>query len=548
MKNAVVTALLRTKEERGEVSAADVRDAVRVLGCSERTVWRWVQRGGVPASQRKRWEPDPEYRTLLMRHGGSIADLRNSLAAAGKETVSTRTMQRAFAREYPTALLTFARQGYDAAAAQLPTSRMPDLEVNEEWSMDDTQLPVWCVLPSGRVGKAQMQGIIDGCTRYILSVVVSPYTFRTDDAVENLATAMAGHYTEDGVFIGGKPQALRTDRGSIFVTRATSMGLVTEKIARRYSAPYTPQQNGKIERWHRYKSVFKHLPGFDWSDYKQGDRRKKVEPPAADGLLTFEELAVEVLKAVRHYNTQRVHSAHGLTPQDCWEREVSLNPDLVRQVDGVALRASMRQEDARMLRRRRIEWDNRTYNLHPQSVQDSDEDELAIERRRALIDAAEQSKVTFRYLPDRYQYVSVYNGRGEYLGDAVWDKYQSVAQAGETAQTRRRHINTMTAHLEEIAKRDLIAIAARRQMVLDELEAERADHRQYDAPENEPDIVDASEAEPGTPADPGGRKSRTAKVPSKDKAGGKQTLRERTEAKRRSDATDAATWTRAATG
>ncbi|GAA4372836.1 hypothetical protein [Nocardioides caricicola] len=544
LKDAVLATLLRTKEEHGEVRAADVRDAVKVLGCSERTMWRWLQRGCAPTRHRKRWEPNPEYSKLLIRHGGSIAELREALVADGKETVTARTMQRAFAREYPTALLTFAREGYQSAQAQLPTSAMPDLALNEEWSMDDTQLPVWCLLPSGEVGKAQMQGIIDGCSRYILSLNLSPFTFNTEDAVENLATAMAGHHTENGVFIGGKPRALRTDRGSIFVARATSMGLVTEKIERRYSEPYTPQQNGKIERWHRYKQEFRKLPGFDWTSFKQGDPRKAAVPPPADALLTFEELVVEVAHAVRRYNTEREHSAHGMTPVACWEREVAASPDLVQPVDGIVIRAAMRQQDERKLLRRRVKWDKRHYNLHPQSVMDTDEHDEVIERRRRLIDAAEGRDVTFRYLPGRIEYVSVYNSRNEYLGDAVWDKIQTVAQAGETAQARRRHIKTMVLDLEAIAKADAEAVAARRQRVLDELVAEGLDYSQYDE--------DSAAAVPGGPGDPqAGRSSRTAKTKSakktKEKAGkpaAAPTARQRAEAQRRQDAVDASTWTR----
>lgn len=412
MKNAVFSALLATKNEHGEVPSADVRDAVRVLGCSERTVWRWLQRGSVPDRERGCWTPDAEYRTQLLRHGGSIADLREALVDAGKEKVSTRTMQRGFSREYAAAYLTYTRKGFQAAQALLPTSAMPDLAVNEEWAMDDTQLPVWCILPNGEIGKAQMEGIIDACTRYILGLVVSPYTFNTEDAIENLASAMAGHQTESGVFIGGKPKSLRTDRGSIFVAEATSMGLVAEKIERRFSEAYTPQQNGKIERWHRFKSRFKQLPGFDWTDYKQGDPRKAAVPPPKSELLLFEDLVVEVAREVRRYNTERVHSAHDMTPEQCWEHEVAANPDLVRPADGVAIRAAMRQTDTRVLRRRRIEWNKRQYNLHPQSVQDPDETDDVIARRRKYIDAAEGKKVTLRFLHGRVEYVSVYNARG----------------------------------------------------------------------------------------------------------------------------------------
>ena len=149
--------------------------------------------------------------------------------------------------------------------------------------------------------------------------------------------------------------------------------------------------------------------------------------------------------------------------------------------------------------------------------------------------------MTFRFLHGRFDYVSVYNARNEYLGDAVWDKIQTVAQAGETAQTRRGHIKTMTLDLERIAELDAEAVAANRARVLAELAAEGSDYRHYD------DDEDAPVPAPGTPGGTSHRKSRTAKKkPVKRKAGsaGTPTPAQRAAEQRRKDAADAANWSR----
>lgn len=552
LKCAVLTALLRIKEEHNEVPAASVREAVTVLGCSERTVWRWLKRGSVPDLKRSVWAPKDEYRSLLLRAGGSIKELNQELVASGKETVGPRTMQRGFSRELGTVQLTFARNGFKAAQGQLPTSAMPDRAVNDEWSMDDTQLPVWCILPSGEIGKPQLQGIMDACTRYIVSLNLSPYHFNTEDAVENLANAMVGHYSTNNVFIGGKPRALRTDRGSIFVTRATSLGLIASDIERRHSAPYTPQQNGKIERWHRFKRLFKKVPGFDWSDYKQGDPRKAAEVPPLKELLTFEEVVAEAARIVRGYNTKRVHKAHKMTPEACWEHEVAANPNLVVAVDAVAVRAAMVQSKDRLLRRGRVEWETRIYVLHPQSVLTPDEDSDVIDRRRRLIDATEGKHVNIKFLQSRVEHVSVYTRSNEYLGDAVWDKIQTIEQVGEISNRRRQHIKTMTLDIENIAHADAEAVAARRKEILDSMDAGDAVYDQYDDTDDGNDAVESGPVGDPTP----GRKSRTKKATTtktSKKTGAKNppgapTARQRAEERRRAEVKEAADWRRDLTG
>ncbi|MDN4161128.1 hypothetical protein [Nocardioides abyssi] len=576
VKEAVLQTLVKRKAEQGSISARDVRDAARVLDCAPRTIWRWVAAGKVPTGERGRWTPTSEdfkkragktFEELLLQHG-SIAEVRFQLNKQGNAPVSTRTMQRAVARTMPTWDVVYRTKGAEAARGLLPTSRMPDLGVNDEWSTDDTQLPLWCVLPNGSIGKAQLQGVMDGRSRYILSTLILPFIINTEDAVENIANAVQGHYTTNGVFVGGKPKRLRTDRGSNFTAEATSKGLVEYGVNRVHSAPYTPEQNGKIERWHQFKGRLKHLPGFDWNEWKRNDKRKASEPPSRDGLLTFEELQVEVLKAVREHNVERVHSAHGMTPEACWEQEVSLHPDAVVLADSASIRAAMRQTDTRVLRRQRIAYDKKFYNLHPQSVAGgADEDPDVIKKRARLGMAAEGQKVTLRFLHGRAEYLSVYNRHNEYLGDAVWDELQTVAQAGQTAQRRREAIKVMEATIENIAVANVAAVAARRAEALAAAEPGKEQYDAYDQPDN--DRTDETRgsgdsSDGSTPADGGEyeggagpveaaaaagiaiRKSRTARTKSAAAAGAAKppTRAEQLKEQERKDAIAAATWTR----
>lgn len=464
LRDSVLAALLAMKDNEGAVPASAVREARAVLGYAytERTIWRWIQRREVPRWRRSAWTPKPEYREELLRCG-SVEELHHQLVEVQRiESVSVRTMQRAFQREFGTVAMTFIRSGYDAAHAKTPTTNMPVGDINEEWSMDDTQIPVWCILPGGEIAKPQLQAIRDRSSRLILTYVVSPYVMNTEDAVENIANAVSGRTTSNGVFVGGKPRALRTDRGSNFIHTATSLGLIAQKIDRRYSAPYEPQGNGAHERWHRtIKSWFKRVEGFDWSDYKKGDRRKAHEPPAVDQLVFFEELVAVAARKVHEYNTERVHSALGMTPEEYWERQALAEPESVQRADTVAIRAAMRQTMQRHLTRRRIQWENRFYNLHPQSVHEADEDPSVIERRLKRIRDAEGKEVAVRYLTNRVEYLSVYTLKGEYLGDAVWDKIQTREQAAETSAERREHVKTMKADMEALAIADAEGVAKR---------------------------------------------------------------------------------------
>ncbi len=86
-------------------------------------------------------------------------------------------------------------------------------------------------------------------------------------------------------------KAIRTDGGSEFGRKFTEY-LESLGIEHRKNAPYTPQHNGKIERYHR---TFKEKEAFFWSFYASVD-----------------ELNYRLSLWLHHYNFQMRHGGLGM--------------------------------------------------------------------------------------------------------------------------------------------------------------------------------------------------------------------------------------------
>jgi putative transposase len=250
MEAAVLATLLKIRARDGYVTNADVRRAAAVLECTTRRIRRAIARGYV-RQQRTRWNPDEDLTSRLIRGRGSVAGIHQELTDAGQAPqVSVRTMQRWFANHYDQRLLAGARGGEAAFRAVLPTFDRVALHRNDEWAIDHTLLPVW-VVHEGNVIKPWMTTVLDAATRMVMAVTITPAVPTTEESVETIAVAAEGFRTEDGVRVGGRPLTLHSDRGGDLVTRALTLGLAGEGIQRSFTEAYTPQQNGKIERWHR---------------------------------------------------------------------------------------------------------------------------------------------------------------------------------------------------------------------------------------------------------------------------------------------------------
>ncbi|MGY1615911.1 transposase [Geodermatophilus sp. SYSU D00691] len=449
---SVLATLLRIRDAHGQVSNRDVRIAADALQCSTRRIRRMLERGYV-CKPRERWKPEADPTIRLIRWQGSVSQVYDDLCEKGKEPgVSKRTMQRYFATDYDQRLLAGARGGYQALKAASPLFEREVAHRNDEWATDHTQLPNWVLLPDGTYAKPWMTTILDSATRMVLAFTISAYTPTTEESVETVAVAMEGYTTEDGEFIGGQPLTLHSDRGSDLATHAMTIGLIEHGTGRSFSEAYTPEQNGRIERWHRTvkREVCAGLPGFDRSDYRPNDPRREPTPVDPASMLPIEALRLEIAKALRRYNFERPHgSLNGLTPYEAW----CADPAEIRPADTQAIRASMTQELTRKVIRSRVRWDGRHYMMPATVVP---EESQAPEARKGMRwrQLVEGKDVRLRYFPSRVEFVEVYTLTGDYVGRAHWTKFLDASEAAQAAADRRALTRTLTTSLEEIAKAD----------------------------------------------------------------------------------------------
>ena len=164
----------------------------------------------------------------------------------------------------------------------------PTTRVNEMWQTDFTQLKVvgW--------GWYYLCNVLDDFTRYILAWKLST-TMATTDVQDTLDIALDWTGVTQ-VKVQHRPRLL-SDNGPCYVSQALKDYLQDHKIPHIRGAPYHPQTQGKIERYHRsMKNVVKlQTFYFPW------------------------ELQQAIADFVAYYNHHRYHEAlDNLTPADVY--------------------------------------------------------------------------------------------------------------------------------------------------------------------------------------------------------------------------------------
>jgi transposase InsO family protein len=456
---SVLRTLQRIRATHGYVSNRDVQRAADALGCSTRRVRRMLERGYVH-KPRSRWKPKTDLTVSLVRWEGSVAQLHQDLCNKGKDPgVSKRTMQRYFATDFDQRVRAAAKDGYSGLKAAWPVFDREVAHRNDEWAVDHTQLPNWVRLPDGTCVKPWLTTVLDAATRMVLAFTLSPYSPNTEVSVETVALAAEGFTTEDGVFVGGQPLSLHSDRGSDLATHAMTIGLIEHGTSRSFTEAYTPEQNGRIERWHGVikREVCPGLPGFDRTAWEPSDPRRDPTPRDPAALLDFAGMVLEILRAFRSYNFTRQHGALGCSPYEAWCADEAE----VRRVDAQALRASMTQEMTRTVRRSRVQWDRRFYMLASDCVPE-DGSQPAARAGLPWRSLVEGKQVRLRFFPSRFEFVEVYTLDGDYVGRAHWTKYLDTSEAAKAAADRRSLVRTLRTSLEEIAAADAEGTQTRR--------------------------------------------------------------------------------------
>ena len=160
--------------------------------------------------------------------------------------------------------------------------------INQLWQTDFTYLKIigW--------GWFYLSTILDDYSRYIIAWKLCT-NMRTQDVTDTLDLALEASGC-DQVHVVHKPRLL-SDNGSSYVSGELAEWLQDKGMKHSRGAPYHPQTQGKIERWHqtlKNRILLEHyfLPG---------------------------DLEAQIEAFVDHYNNQRYHeSLNNVTPSDVY--------------------------------------------------------------------------------------------------------------------------------------------------------------------------------------------------------------------------------------
>ena len=160
--------------------------------------------------------------------------------------------------------------------------------INQLWQTDFTYLKVigW--------GWMYLSTILDDYSRYIIAWKLCT-TMKTSDVTDTLGLALQASGCDQAQVIH-KPRLL-SDNGSSYVSGELAEWLSDKNMGHVRGAPYHPQTQGKIERWHQTLKNRILLENY----FFPADLEAQIE--------TF----------VDHYNHQRYHeSINNLTPADVY--------------------------------------------------------------------------------------------------------------------------------------------------------------------------------------------------------------------------------------
>jgi transposase InsO family protein len=274
-----------------------VRATLRQLGVPRSTFYGWYQRylalgfDGLhdkKPAKRPRWNAIPEkvqkqvLELALERTELSPRELACRYTDAERYFVSESSVYRILkAADLITSPAYILMSASDAF--QHPTTR-----VHEMWQTDFTYFRIlnW--------GWYYLSTVLDDFSRYILAWKLSP-TMGATDVTETLDRALA--FTGvDQVRVKHRPRLL-SDNGPAYLSGELREYLSERRMAHTRGAPYHPQTQGKIERYHR--------------TMKNGVKLQHYYFPS--------ELEAALKDFVAYYNNERYHeSLDNVTPADVY--------------------------------------------------------------------------------------------------------------------------------------------------------------------------------------------------------------------------------------
>jgi putative transposase len=159
---------------------------------------------------------------------------------------------------------------------------------NEMWQTDFTYLKIvgW--------GWYYLSTVLDDFSRYVIAWKLCT-TMKAEDVTNTLELALTASGCNQA-HVRHKPRLL-SDNGSSYISGELAEWLVRQRMSHSRGAPYHPQTQGKIERWHQTLKNRILLENY----YLPGD------------------LEAQIAAFIDHYNHRRYHeSLDNLTPADVY--------------------------------------------------------------------------------------------------------------------------------------------------------------------------------------------------------------------------------------
>jgi len=152
-------------------------------------------------------------------------------------------------------------------------------QINSRWAIDTTHIF------TAETGWCHMTAVIDCCDRYVVG-----WRFSRSGKADVAAGAV-----EDGFIIqklkpGGQGLIIRSDNGLVFGSKRFQETIKRYKLFQEYITPYTPEQNGLVERFFR---------------------TLKEECIWQHNFKTYNEAYSIIADWMENYNFKRLHSALG---------------------------------------------------------------------------------------------------------------------------------------------------------------------------------------------------------------------------------------------
>jgi putative transposase len=280
-----------------EQSHQSARKTLDKLGIPRRTFYRWYDRyleGGPEALADRPSRPSRVWNRIPAKVQDQIIDLalERSELSPRELAVTFTDEQRYFVSEATVYRLLKAHDLITSPAYIVIKAadrfHTPTVRPNEMWQTDFTYFKIigW--------GWMYLSTVLDDYSRYIIAWKLCT-TMRAEDVTDTLDMALEASGCDQATVMH-KPRLL-SDNGPSYIAGELAEYIEAQKMSHVRGAPFHPQTQGKIERWHQTLKNRILLENY----FLPGDLKAQIEA------------------FVEHYNHKRYHESLGnVTPADAY--------------------------------------------------------------------------------------------------------------------------------------------------------------------------------------------------------------------------------------